>query len=833
MEFGFWGLATIRIPGSSFFVDGGNFPFVEVVMVTDGQVRKLWKLLAAGETLALAARKTGMDEKTARTYRESQRLPSQGTTSRDYRTRVDPFTAVWQEVQERLEQEPKLRAFALWDWLKTQHPDKFLESQRRTFERRVRDWRSQHGPRREVMFPQVHTPGDLVASDFTNMNALGVTIAGQRFEHLLFHCTLTYSNWESVSICFSESFEALSRGLQDAFWEMGGTPRRHRTDSLSAAVNNLSDDRQFRSRYTELMEHYGLQPQKINVRQAHENGDVESSHGHLKTAIEQALLLRTSRDFANREEYDEFLKQCLDARNAARRDKFAEEQLVLSDLPPRRLDHVRRVSGIKVHRSSTIQVMKNTYSVPSRLIGHRVEVVIDAEAIEVWCAGHLVQTMPRLAGSGRHAINYRHIIDSLVRKPGAFENYQYREDLFPTSHFRMAYDWLREHHTDRVAVREYLKILQLAARDSQDAVADALRRALASGEPVSSAAVRLAIERHHQAPAVTDVHVEPPNLNEFDSLLQHPEMEFQNHEYADQPEDITSGQENVAGDDHQAEVHGHTARASIDPAVSGTASADVPRTLSKFGPTRGGGEPQSHGIPGGVDRARVSIAARKPHRPFDATQRLVEIEDVGQLRLAEASPCRDATTRKPARRNVLGSPRELAPVWETRQWQIALPPCPGRTTGSAGTFDSVHHLQPVGAAVVDCQTRLAPAEDVAPSGELRRLDHRRPGLCATESRRNGSAVHAACRTLRTRQRDADQQPAVQQMGTDFQGRDDDGRGDRPLGPPQRDLGVERSQLPIGIGKEAHGEKVNDIKASYQQVVQKTFHGILIVANAEF
>ncbi|MCO6435456.1 MAG: IS21 family transposase, partial [Phycisphaerae bacterium] len=433
-------------------------------MVKDRQVRTLRQLLAQGWNLARSARRSGMDEKTARKYRVSEGLPSELASPRTWRTRPDPFGEVWAEVEARLVAEPRLRAYTLFGWLQDRYPGQFPESQRRTFERRVRQWRGSRGPGRTVIFPQVHSPGDLAASDFTHMSSLGVTIAGQPFPHLLFHFTLTYSNWEFVRICFSESFEALSQGLQAAFWELGGVPRRHRSDSLTAAVNNLSENREFQSRYRELVDHYRVRPERINVRQAHENGDVESSHGHLKTAIDQALLLRGSRDFASREEYEHFLLAVVEKRNLGRGDKPSEERLLLGELPPGKLDHRQYIHAIRVQRSSTIQVKRNTYSVPSRLIGHEVDVVIDADAIEVRYAGELVQRMPRLLGSGKHAVNYRHVIDSLVRKPGAFKDYQYREDMFPTSYFRMAYDQLCSHHAPRAAAREYLKILHLAAR---------------------------------------------------------------------------------------------------------------------------------------------------------------------------------------------------------------------------------------------------------------------------------------------------------------------------------------------------------------------------------
>jgi hypothetical protein len=500
-------------------------------MIKDGQVRKLYRLLAAGASVAAASRRTGMDEKTARKYRDYAALPSELVRSRTWRTRPDPFAEVWASVAAKLEVEPKLRAFTLFAWLQQEYPGRFPDSQRRTFERRVRAWLAEHGPQREVMFPQVHGPGDLAASDFTSMNALRVTLERQPFDHLLYHFTLTYSNWESVSVCFSESFEAFSRGFQEALWRLGGVPRRHRSDSLSAAVNNLSEDREFRTKYRDLLDYYRMEPQRINVRRAHENGDVESSHGHLKAVIDQELMLRGSRDFATREDYDTFLTQLIDKRNAGRMPRFAEEQETLGELPPTRLDYRTQIRELKVHNSSTIQIKRNTYSVPSRLIGYKVNVVIDADFVDVWYDDSLVQRMPRLVGAGKHAVNYRHVIDSLVRKPGAFEHYRYRDDMFPTSYFRMAYDWLCDHHSPQVAARHYLKILQLAARDSQDAVHEALRVALQDNSKISAEAIRLAVEKHQQVRPVTDVAVDAPDLREFDVLLQYPDMEVQSHEY--------------------------------------------------------------------------------------------------------------------------------------------------------------------------------------------------------------------------------------------------------------------------------------------------------------
>jgi len=766
-----------------------------------------------------------MDEKTARKYRGSEELPSQGKSRRAWRTRVDPFAEVWPEIQERLEAEPRLRAFTLFDWLQDRYPGLFPDSQRRTFERRVSDWRSKRGPRREVMFPQIHDPGGLGASDFTTMNSLGVTIAGQSFDHMVYHFTLTYSNWESVTVCFSESFEALSRGLQEAFWRLGGVPGKHRSDSLSAAVNNLSEDREFRGRYRDLMDYYDVEPQRINVRKAHENGDVESSHGHFKTVVDQALLLRGSRDFASREEYERFIKRLIDKRNASRRAKLAEEEACLGELPPSKLDHRQRVTGIRVRSSSTIQVKRNTYSVHSRLIGHKVNVVIDADFIEVWHAGTEVQRMPRLTGNGKHAINYRHVIDSLVRKPGAFENYQYREDMFPTSHFRIAYDGLCRDHGQRKGVREYLKILRLAARDSQDAVQDALRLAVASGAVISSESVRLAVEQHQQSPPVTDVNIEPPDLNDFDSLLQYPDMEVDTHEYAnDEP-----GQWQAKKDDEQKPSEVEHA---VDGAISGIASADVPGTLREPGGACDPGTAQSHGILVGVDGLGMPSSSGKSDLASAASVALTVLEDLAQFQVVPASIAGCSADGESARRLVPGPAGKSASVWQARFWEEPLSFCVGRTTRSSRSLDPVHHLQPAGAGVTCCKAGLAISKGTQAVVAIRRPDHRRPGLRSAKPRGDGGVVYALGGALRTRQRHADEQLTVQQVGTDLQGRDDDCGGHRSAGTSQRDFGVECAQLSARKRKETRqGPNQKEDQVS-KEVIGQNQTGILIVAKGE-
>jgi hypothetical protein len=672
----------------------------EVAMIKDGQVRKLRRRLAAGDSLTLAARRSGMDEKTARKYRKAEALPSELKNPRNWRTRQDPFEDVWGEVESRLSSEPQLRAFVLFAWLQSQYPGRFTDAQRRTFERRVRAWRAACGPAQEVMFPQRHVPGDLAASDFTHMHSLRITIDRQPFDHLLYHFVLTYSNWEFVSICFSESFEAFSRGLQGALWALGGVPRRHRSDSLSAAVNNLSDDREFRARYQDLLDHYRLEPHRINVRKAHENGDVESSHGHLKTIIDQALLLRGSRDFNSREDYQNFLETVLEQRNVARTTQLEEEREVLAELPPTRVDYRTQSCGIRVSRSSTIKVKRNVYSVPSRLIGHNVDAVIDADFIEIRHGGVEVQRMPRLVGTGKHAINYRHVIDSLVRKPGAFENYQYREDMFPTSHFRIAYDALLRDHSARVAVRDYLKILQLAAHESQDAVQDALRSAINEGSKISFQDIRAAVEHHQHIPPPTDVTVDVPALSDFDFLLQYPDMEVDRNEYeipqvVEPPQAVDGSPSGGIGDaaesDHDG-THGTLPRSSV---------ADVPGTFCELGRQGHTGIEKSSRLPGRADGSGMPGAQGKQDCSPSAGLPSAVLEDVEQLQLEATSATGVATAGEPAGWRLSRSSGEPAVVRETRLREEPLSLCAGRTTHSPGTLSAVHYLQPACPAASD------------------------------------------------------------------------------------------------------------------------------------
>jgi hypothetical protein len=336
---------------------------------------------------------------------------------------------------------------------------------------------------------------------------------------MVYHFVLTYSNWETCRICVSESFESLSEGLQHSLWQLGGVPEQHQTDRLSAAVNKPANPEEFTRRYQGLLDHYKIIGRRINPASPNENGDVEQSHYRFKKAVDQALMLRGSRDFRDKREYELFLEKLLKQLNQGRLSRFKEEQEKLGPLPAKRLAACSSFD-VRVGPGSTIRVKHNVYSVHSRLIKEQVKVRLYADYLEVWYGQRCVETIPRLQGSRKHHIQYRHIIDWLIRKPGAFENYRYQNDLFPTSRFRMAYDDLCSRHSPAKAVREYLRILQLAARVNETGVDNWLGSLLNNGEPVCADMVKKKLRQEGAPKKVTDVEINEVCLDGYDQLLE-------------------------------------------------------------------------------------------------------------------------------------------------------------------------------------------------------------------------------------------------------------------------------------------------------------------------
>jgi transposase len=487
-------------------------------MKKDAEVQLLLRERHKGRTQVQAAARAGMSERTARKYEQAGALPSQLKRPRTHRTRSDPFADEWPWIVGQLERGSALQAKTLFALVCARHPGQYQAGQLRTLQRHIQQWRALSGPDQEVYFEQVHTPGRLAQSDFTHLNDLGVTLGGLPFPHLVYHLVLTYSNVEAVSVCFAESFEALAEGLERCLWQLGGVPVQHRTDQLSAAVRQLdaAGRHDFTERYQALMAHYGMQPTTNTAGEAHQNGDVEQAHHRFKMALDQALRVRGSRDFAERATYERFLQELVRQRNLTSQQRFAVEQEALRPLPAMPLAPCRELR-VPVSRFSTIHLLSNTYSVPSRLIGTTLTVRLRAETVEAYVGTTLVCTMPRLSGRQQHRIHYQHVIWSLVRKPGAFAAYRYRDDLFPTLAFRQAYDRLCARRPER-ADREYVRVLHLAATTSEAEVEAALGRLLDGGSVPTFDAVRELVGTS-QPVAVPQLRAAPLNFGIYDRLL--------------------------------------------------------------------------------------------------------------------------------------------------------------------------------------------------------------------------------------------------------------------------------------------------------------------------
>ncbi len=467
--------------------------------------------------IGLAAMRAGMDRKTARKYARAGKLPSELRKPHIWRTREDPFAEDWAVLVAMLEEAPELEATTLFDHLSGLKPEAHTAGQLRTLQRRIREWRAQRGPEREIFFPQAHRPGEAIQTDFTHATVLEVTICGESFDHQLCHSVLPFSNWEWATVCHSESMAALRRGVQSTLFRLGRVPEFHQTDNSTAATHDLrTGKRGFNEEYLAMMGHFAVKPRTIGVGEKEQNGDIEASHGVLKRRLEQHLLLRGNRDFESEDVYERWLWEKIEAANRLRQPKLAEELAVMRPLMVSRLPEYRQESVV-VTSWSTIRVRRNAYSVPSRLIGETLRVHVSEQRLEVYHGGVLQLEVDRLRGEGGHRINYRHVIWSLVQKPGAFARYRYREDLFPTLTFRRAYDALTERLDAWKADIEYLRILHLAASTMESEVETALELVMDAGEcPVADAVKRVLAPEKIEVPALE---VPTVDLTSYDSLL--------------------------------------------------------------------------------------------------------------------------------------------------------------------------------------------------------------------------------------------------------------------------------------------------------------------------
>ena len=376
-----------------------------------------------------------------------------------------------------------------------------------------------NGPDQEVYFPQEHPPGREAQLDFTHCNSLGVTIGGRRYRHLLFQLVLSHSGWRYAEVVAGETFVSLKQGLQNALWELGGAPQVIRSDNSSALTHEIkrSRGRALNDNYAELLEHYGLEATLINSGESHENGVAEQAHYRLKDALDQALMLRGSRDFDSAESYTGFVRKVVERRNRLVQGKLEQERPRLQCLPPAPVPGVRQLPGpgaqVEHHPGSRTDLHRPL----SRLIGKEVQIRLYAERLEVYYKGHLVERMERVRGEREANVNYRHVIGSLVRKPGAFARYRFREQMFPTMTFRLAYDALKRWRGERADV-EYVRILHLAATTMESTVDSALSLLLEAGKPFDYATVKeLANPAPPRAPVLTLSGM--PDLRVYDSLL--------------------------------------------------------------------------------------------------------------------------------------------------------------------------------------------------------------------------------------------------------------------------------------------------------------------------
>ncbi|MDN5850819.1 MAG: IS21 family transposase, partial [Nitrococcus sp.] len=438
-----------------------------------------------GKTQTTAAAKAGISESTARRIERGR--AGQGRSERHWRTRSDPFAAVWDEVVGQLERDPGLQALTLLEWLQERYPEAYPDSLLRTMQRRLKAWRARFGPDKEVMFPQVHAPGLRALSDFTTLKRVTITIRGEPLDHKLYHFRLAYSGWSHARVVLGgESYPALAEGVSEALERLGGVPAEHRTDSLSAAFKNLDAAAQadVTVRYQALCAHYGMVASRNNRGRGHENGSIESPHGHLKRRIEQRLSMRGSTDFDSVADYQAFIETVLASINRRNARRIAAERTALKPLPcTRGVDYSEAI--VRVTSSSTITLRHALYSVPARLIGERLRVHLYDDRLVLYHGGsellRLARVRPGADGARRRSIDYRHLIGWLARKPRALAGLAFRDELLPGPAWRDIYRRLGTQLDQAAVCKRVVGALKLAAEgESADRLGawwlDALKR---------------------------------------------------------------------------------------------------------------------------------------------------------------------------------------------------------------------------------------------------------------------------------------------------------------------------------------------------------------------
>jgi hypothetical protein len=497
------------------------------VKTTDAQVRKLMEEMTKHGRVGLAAMRAGVDRKTVRRYVRGGKLPSELVEPRDWRTHEDAFVEHWPELEAMLSESPALEAKTLFEVLVEKYPGHYEEGQLRTLQRRVKAWRAERGPDKDVVLAQRHRPGEAAQTDFTWATELAVTIGGQPFVHMLCVFVLPHSNWRWASICLSESIAAIRHGVQRALFQLGRVPEWHQTDNSTAATHRIPDGksvvaqgsgkRPFNEDYLAIMRHFGMKARTTEVGAKEQNGDVEAANRALKRALEQALLVRGSRDFESPSAWQTFVDDVMRKGNSARGLRVAEDMQAMRELNVAKLPEFVE-EDVRVSEWSTVRVKHCAYSVPSRLIGEWVRVRIFEDKIVVRYTNKDELVCERLRGRNLSRIDYRHVIWSLMRKPGGFARYVYREEMFPKVVFRRAYDAIQTSHHGIKADVEYLRILHLAASTLEADVEAALTLLLADGKAITADAVKVLVSTAPRID-VPELAPQPVDLGAYDALL--------------------------------------------------------------------------------------------------------------------------------------------------------------------------------------------------------------------------------------------------------------------------------------------------------------------------
>ena len=777
-------------------------------MISFWKRAKIRRLYDSEPNVTHCAKECHVDPKSVRKYVDKNVAPATASKKpREQPTRTAPLDEFWPEIKTLLENDSRLKPYAIFEFFIDKYPNKFEHSWRRTLERRIGQWKLEQQIEKNVVCSQIHQAGDVLAYDFTELASLNITVASQSWRGLLFHATLTQSNWEYGELCLSESYEAVVSGVQNAFLKLGGVTRRLRSDSLTAAVNNLNSKHAFQNGYRLFLEHFGVNGHRINVRQPQENGDCESSHGHLKDYLDQALRLLGSRNFESLDQLRTFIDEQLTKRNAKRREAISRERALLAPLPTTLFPTFTQVE-LQVPTTSVIRLKQNSYSVPSYLIGLKLQSRIHGDHIEIWQPGRKLFEMPRLIGKDQVWFDYRHVIDSLVRKPGGFANYRYREHMYPTIWFRKAFDIAVAQHGELPGIKCYLKLLYLAKHHGQDNVETELRQVLESAVTIDPKSIESKIDKTSPASLVEDPYVEQPELDTYDDLLKHKEV-------LNEPDDELSDNRTT---EHATEPRGsgwpfETPEIADDAIVgdqpcgsSGPRALEPPPILERVDDSRNGStHRESHfealeEIGTGTEQDLV-------------TDQVVSLPDGGATSHATASE-----------RRVCETSGELVAVRPSGFRKNVAAQCVGRTTDSAGPYRNFCFLCAISSTSVACQTGASSAEFSIETWSILDVDHRRHRLCTTESRRDGSLVHVDCRSLRTDEYPDQQQPTIFKMGSDFQGPDDHSGSDRSASSSQHDHRAQRGKLPPG-GSSSQTESPNSFG-----ITNSTSHRAKILAK---